>query len=150
MNLRFSSRNSQSLQKLVRKLTYFTTPFRFKSLTYVTNLKSLNVVENILPQHSRKVTHFTNFPTNMLLVGIRKKNLHCTISKCPRTAFPKHWKRKYLYNPVYLWKKLNNFLKASHCLGLVKCFKIFYFNWKFWKFNYISAFWCFHKQHWNA
>ena len=36
--------------------------------------------------------------------------------------------------------RLNNFLKAAHCLGLVKCFKIFQFNSNFWKFNYFSAF----------
>ena len=30
--------------------------------------------------------------------------------------------------------------KASRCTGLAKCFKIFHFNWKFWKSNYFSAF----------
>ena len=35
---------------------------------------------------------------------------------------------------------LNNFLKAGRCLGLVKCFKIFHFNWNFWKSNCFSNF----------
>ena len=33
-------------------------------------------------------------------------------------------------------RRLNNFLKAAHCLGLVKCFSIFHFNWNVWKFNF--------------
>ena len=32
--------------------------------------------------------------------------------------------------------RLNNFLKVVRCLGLAKYFKIFRFNWYFWKFNY--------------
>ena len=37
-------------------------------------------------------------------------------------------------------ERLNNFLKATCCLSLVKCFTIFHFNLNFWKFNYFSAF----------
>ena len=36
---------------------------------------------------------------------------------------------------------LNNLVKVVRCLGFAKCFKIFYVNWNFWKFNYFSAFW---------
>ena len=35
---------------------------------------------------------------------------------------------------------LDNFLKADRCLGLVKCYSCFDFNWNFWKFNYFSHF----------
>ena len=45
---------------------------------------------------------------------------------------------------------INNIFKAVRCLGLVKCFKIFHFNWNFRKFNYFSASQYFHQQHWNA
>ena len=34
----------------------------------------------------------------------------------------------------------NNSLKATSCLGLVKCYKVFHFEWNFWKFNYFPAF----------
>ena len=57
-------------------------------------------------------TPFKNFPANMFLVGVRKKT--CTI--------PLHLHKKLL------GFRLNDFLKAAHCLGLVKCFKIFHFN----------------------
>ena len=127
-------------------VTHFTIPTRSKNLTYFTNLNSLNIVKNILPQHSRKATHFTNFLADIFLVGV-KKILHSTISRRPKTPFSKHWKSKCLNIPVDLRKKFlsdgepNNFLKAPLCLGLVKSFIIFHFSWKTWKVNYISAFW---------
>ena len=66
-----------------------------------------------------------------------------------RIGFLEHLESKCLYIPVNLRSKisgegLNNFLQADHCLGLVKCFKIFHFNYNFWKFNYFLAFWYFH------
>ena len=30
---------------------------------------------------------------------------------------------------------VNNFLKIASCFGFVICFKVFHFNWNFWKFN---------------
>ena len=41
-------------------------------------------------------------------------------------------RNKILYGGgLWFGEKLNNFLKAVRCLGLVKCFTISYFNWKF-------------------
>ena len=147
---RFSNRKSESQQKLATMITHFAIPFRSKNLTYLMNLNSLNIKKNVLLQHSQKPTHFTNFPANMFLVGVRKKN-RSALFRRPRTAFSKQWKSKCLHIPEYFRKKflsdggLNNLLKATHCLRLVKCFKIFQFKQKFWKFNYISAFWYFHQ-----
>ena len=63
-NFRLSIKKSQRQQKLVKKIIHLTISFQSKSITYFTNLSSLNFVKNILTQHNRKLTHFTNFPTN--------------------------------------------------------------------------------------
>ena len=41
----------------------------------------------------------------MFLVGVRRKHLHCPISRRPITAISKHWESKCLYIPVYLRRK---------------------------------------------
>ena len=96
-------------------------------------------IKNILSQHSQNLTHLTNFPWNIFLVGVKKNiPLH--------SAFSRHRESKYLYIPVYLrkkmfvpetwealiwwgvglgWRVVNNFLKAARYLGLVKCFNFF-------------------------
>ena len=53
-NFRFSTKNSQSQQKLAKKMTHLTTDFRSKNLAHFTNLKSLDIEVNMLPQHSQK------------------------------------------------------------------------------------------------
>ena len=55
---------SQGQQKLAKRITHFKMQFHSKNLTHFTNLNSLNIVKNILLQHSQK-TQFTNFPANM-------------------------------------------------------------------------------------
>ena len=59
---RFSSRESQRQQRLVKKITHFTIQFRSKNLTHFTNFNSVNIIKNILPQRSQ----------NMYLIGVRK------------------------------------------------------------------------------
>ena len=51
---------------------------------------------------AKNLTHFTNFPANMFLVGVRKKN----ISRRPRNAFSKYFESKCLYVSVYLSKNI--------------------------------------------
>ena len=52
-NVRFSNRKSQSHQKLLKKITHFTIQFRSKNfLTHFTNLSSLDIVNNMLPQYN--------------------------------------------------------------------------------------------------
>ena len=67
LNIRFSSRKSQSQQKLAKKITHFTIQFRSKNLTHFTNLNSVDVENNMLPQHSQKPFWLKNFPANMFL-----------------------------------------------------------------------------------
>ena len=56
-------------------------------------------IKNILSQHRQNLTHFTNFPWNIFLVGVKKNiPLH--------SAFSRHRESKYLYIPVYLRKKM--------------------------------------------
>ena len=105
-NFRFSSRNSQNQQKLAKKITHFAIQFRSKNLTCFTNLNSLDIENNIHPQHSQKISDFTHFPANMFLFGVRKKYLHCTISRRPRTALLKHFESRCLYISIYLIKKI--------------------------------------------
>ena len=117
-NFRFSDRKFQRQQKLAKKdHPFYNTAIQFhsKNLTHFTNLNSLNIMKNILPKHSQK--HISGW--------CQKKNLHCIISRRPRTAFLELMERKCLYIPVNLRLKicngrLNNFLNEARCLGLVK------------------------------
>ena len=51
-NFKFSNRNSQSQQKLLKKVTHFTIQLRSKNFTHFTNLISLDIENNFLPQHN--------------------------------------------------------------------------------------------------
>ena len=110
---------------------------------------------------AKNLSDFTNFPANMFLFSFRKKvctapfldaqEMHswitlkangCSVYLGKKNFIPK---KKYDFTwwvrRGWLCGRLNNFFKAACCLGLVKCFTIFHFNWNFWKFNYFSAFW---------
>ena len=50
----------------------------------------------------KNLSHFTDFPVNIILFGVRKKYLHCTTSWRPRTAFLKHFESKCIYISIYL------------------------------------------------
>ena len=87
----FTNRKSQSQQKLAKKITRFTIPLPSKNLIYFKNVNSLNMVKNILPQHSWKPTHFTIFPVKMFLVDVRKKfTLHHFYSFTSRVLLTKN------------------------------------------------------------
>ena len=97
----------------------------------------------MLPQYSQKAFWIYKFSSEHVSVWCQKKHLHCTISWLPRTTFLKNFKSKYLSISVYLVRKflfqrrkilpggkwvgarLNNFFKAAHCFGLVKCIRFF-------------------------
>ena len=103
-----------TIQNLIYRVYLLNSCFLAKKsqLLYVPRLTQS--CTDILPQHSQKSIHFTNFPANMLLVGARKKHLLCNISKRPRTAFWKNWRMEanvciFLYISI---KKI--------CLGDVK------------------------------
>ena len=63
LNFRFSSRKSQSQQKLAKKITRFTIQFRSTILRTSTHL-TLKIISSL--------SHFTNFPADMFLFGVRK------------------------------------------------------------------------------
>ena len=151
VNFRFSSRNSQSQQKLAKKVTHFIKQFCSKSLTHFTNFNSPHIENNILPQHSPKPLWLYKFSSQNAFGWCQKKHLRCTIFLCTINAFLKHFESKCLLLyisvrkicvqrqiKVYLmvcggWVlgRLDNFLNATPYLGLVKCFTIFQFNWNF-------------------
>ena len=54
INFRFSGTKSQSQQKLAKKITHFPIQFRSINLIHFVNLNSLNIIKNILQQHSQK------------------------------------------------------------------------------------------------
>ena len=94
--LLISGRKSESQQKLPKKITYFTRQFRSKNLTHFTNLNSLNIIKNILPQHSQK--HASGW--------CQKKSFTLHNCRRQRTAFLEHLERKCLYIPVNLCSKI--------------------------------------------
>ena len=71
-NCKFSSRKSQSQQKLAKKITHFTIQFRSKNLNHFTNLNLLDIENNILLQHSQKSFSLYKFSCKHFLVGVRK------------------------------------------------------------------------------
>ena len=105
-NFRFSSRKSQSQQKLAKKFTHFAIQFHSKNLTHFTNLNSIDIESNILPQHSQKPFWLYKYSSKQIPVWCQKRHLHFTISWRPRTAFLKHFKSKCLYTSVYFRKKI--------------------------------------------
>ena len=100
-------------KKTSEKFIHFTIQFCSKNLTHFMKFKkSLDIERNMVSQHSQKLyefyftkIHFTNFPANIFLFGVRK-HLYCIIFWPQRTAFFKHFESKCLYISVYLRKKI--------------------------------------------
>ena len=88
------------------------------------NLNLNDIENNMLPQHSKK-SFFT--------LQIFQQTCFCLVSEKEFAEMVQY----YFLTPK---RWLNNFLKADRCLGLVKCYSCFDFNWNFWKFNYFSHF----------
>ena len=137
---------------LAKKITHFTIQFRLKKITHFTNPLKMMCSQN-------KAFPLYKFCSKRNAAWCQKKHLNCSTLWCERTAYWKHFESKCVCISVYLlekiivpktqdfiWcdegcgNKLNNFLKAAHCLGLIKCCTIFHFNWTFWNFSYVSAF----------
>ena len=103
--LKFSSRKSQSQQKLAKKITHFTIQFVSKNLTHFTSLNSLDIENNMHLQYSKTPFSSYKFFSKHISVWCLKNHLHCTISWRPRTAFSKHFECKCLYISVYIRKE---------------------------------------------
>ena len=106
LNYRFSSRKSQSQQKLVEKITDFTIKFHSKNLLHFTNLNSLDIENNQTTQHNttKNLPHFTNFPPNSFLFCVRK-NI-CTALFLAAQELHSRSILKCLYISIYLHKKI--------------------------------------------
>ena len=125
----YSFCNTVSLKKtylILRTLTHLILQKRFSS----------NIAKNLYKISSKNVSgwrqkksfamdHFLT-PKNCILEALGKQ---MSFYSCKYPLFSEKWDGG-----------LNNLLKTSCCLGLVKCFKIFHFNQNFWKHNYFSAF----------
>ena len=69
LNFRFSSRKSQSQQKLAKKITHFTIQFRSTILRTPTHL-TLKIISS--RNTAKSFSDFANFPADMFLFGVRK------------------------------------------------------------------------------
>ena len=103
---RFFGRKSQNQRKLAKRITHFTIQFCPKNLAHFTKLSSLSIVKKILKKHSQKPFSLYKFYSKHVSGVYQKKNLHCTISKRPKTVSSKLLEIKYLYIPVNLCKKM--------------------------------------------
>ena len=110
---------------------------------------NLTLTTNCSRNTAKTLLDFTNFPASMFLFGIR--NNICTGS-LPDAQKPHSWntlklnvciflyisvlkflfqrRSKILSGEGWVGGRLKSVLKAARCLDLVKCFKIFHFNWK--------------------
>ena len=100
---RFSSRKSQSQQKLEKNDTQFTIQFRSKNVTHfyksqlIWHWKWYDPASNTV----KNLSDFTQFPANTSLFHVRKN-----ISWRPKITFMKHLGRKCLCISVHLCKKI--------------------------------------------
>ena len=147
-DFRLCSKKSPNQQKLAKQVTHFTIKFRSKNLAHFTNLNSLNIIKNILPRHSQNPYSLYKFSSKNVSGWSQKKNISLSpfldVQELHSQSTSKTILCIFLYISVrkILFQKrrkflsggrLSNFLNAARCLDLAKCFRIFYFNWKFWK-----------------
>ena len=144
LDFRFPSRKSQNQQKLAQKLTHFS--IRFNSII---SLTSTPLILKIICFQNRikNLYHFTNFPANMFLFGVRKKNCNgpfldihemhssstlkaniCIFLYISLRKFLFQRRSKTLSGGIGGGWRLNNFVKAAHGLDIVKCFTMLHFN----------------------
>ena len=85
-NFRFSSRKFQGQQKLAKKTAHFTTQFCSKNVTHFTNLDSLDIENNMLPQTQLKTFLTLRIFSKRVSVLCQKKifvlHLFLTLKNC--------------------------------------------------------------------
>ena len=152
-NSRFSSRKSQSQQRLAKNITHFT----------IQSCSKTSLILQTSTQLTLKVICFRNTAKTFLTLQIFQQTCFSLVSEkifalhhflTPKNSTAEAlWRQMSVYfytllKMIFLSKtwslltfgRLNDSLKAARCLGLLKCFTIFHFNWNFWKFNYYLAF----------
>ena len=92
INFRFSGRKSQSQQKLAKRITHFTMQFPSENPTYFTNFDTVNIMKNLLPQHSQKSFSLYKFSTKHVSGWYQKIFLRYIISRRPKTSSRSPWK----------------------------------------------------------
>ena len=106
------------------------------------NLNSLDIENNILPQHSQKPFWLYKYPSKHVSVCVRKniwtalfldaKELYCWSTLKVNVCIFLHISvRKFLFQRRRMilsdggwaadWGRLNSFPKKARCLGLIKC-----------------------------
>ena len=124
---------------------------------------STHLIFKMICSTAKNLCNFTNFLAIMLKFGVRKniytapfldvQELHswstskanvCIFLYISVRKFLFQRRSKFLSDRMWVGSSLNNFLQVACCLGFVKCFTVFHFNWNFWKFDYFSAFRYFH------
>ena len=115
---------AESQKKLAKKFIHFAIQFCSKNLTNFMKFKSLEIESNMLSQHNQKLyefyftkIHFTNFPVNVFLFGVRK-HLYCIIFWLQRTNSSSTLKANvciYLYISVrkYLFQRRSKIFSGS-------------------------------------
>ena len=107
----FSRRKFSNQQKLSKKIIHFTIQFCSKNLNLRTSTHS--TLQKIYSHKTAK---------NMFLVVVRKKHLHCTISRRPGTVFSANLCSKPfvpVHRKLLFGGRRNNFHQADHCLGFL-------------------------------
>ena len=101
MNFRFSSKMSQSQQKLAKRITLFTIQFWSKSITHFSNLNSLDIENKMLPQHNQKP--FWLYVCIFLYISVRK----CLFQKRSKISSGGVWVggrlKNFLLRPLAVW-----------------------------------------------
>ena len=104
-DFRFSGRKSQSQQKLSINITYFAMQFRSKNLIHFMSLNSLEIENNMLPQHSQiPFWLYYKFFSKHISIWCQKKTfaLHhfVTPKNCILEAL---WKQISVYFCIFLY-----------------------------------------------
>ena len=149
-NFRFLAESPEANKNWQKDNSFYNTVSLKKPHLLYELCKKITLQKNILPQHSEKPTHFTNFSANMLLVGVWKHI--CTASFLDGQVLNSRssWKvNLYVYLRIsvrqFLFQRCSNFylvggwMVTLRRLAVFKIFKNFSHNWNFRKFIYFSA-----------
>ena len=118
-------------QKIAKKSSHFTIQFRSKNLSHFTNLNLLDIENNMLQKQPKAFLTLQIFRQKCFYVVSEKifalhhflTSKNCILeARCKQMLFPRH--SRVLSGGS--GGRLNNFLKAARCLGLAKCFTIFF------------------------
>ena len=97
-DFRFSRRKSQSQQKLSIKITYFAIQVCSKHLIHFTNLKSLDIENNMLPKHCQKSFWLYKFFRKHVSVWWQKKTFALHHFLTPKNCILEElWKQMLVY-----------------------------------------------------